>query len=97
MDHWRAVLPPERFMEIDYEAVVADLEPHARRLIAFCGLDWDDACLDFHRTQRQVRTASVNQVRQPLYRASVGRWRPYQRHLGPLLQALDLNGAEQGA
>jgi len=90
MDHWRAVLPPDRLLEVAYEDVVEDLEAQARRLIAFCGLDWDDACLNFHRTSRQVRTASVSQVRQPLYRTSLARWRPYQRHLGPLIEALGL-------
>ena len=88
MDHWRARLPPDRFTEVRYEDVVADLEGEARRLVAFCGLEWDDACLDFHTTRRQVRTASANQVRQPLYRRSVGRWERYADHLGPLTAAL---------
>jgi hypothetical protein len=88
MDHWRGLLPADRFIEVDYEDVVGDLEAQARRLVAFCGLDWNAACLDFHKTQRPVRTASANQVRQALYRTSVGRWKPYERHLGPLLTAL---------
>jgi len=88
MAHWRAVLPPERFIEVDYEAVVGDIEPEARRLIAFCGLEWDPACLEFHATRRAVRTISVNQVRRPLYSSSVARWKPYERQLGPLLEAL---------
>jgi transposase-like protein len=88
MAHWRAVLPPQRFLEVDYEAVVGDLEPEARRLIAFCGLDWDPACLDFHATRRAVRTISVNQVRRPLYSSSVARWKPFERQLRPLLEAL---------
>ena len=88
--HWRRVLPADRFMDIDYEAVIDDLDGEARRLVAFCGLDWDDACLAFHKTRRSVRTASVNQVRQPIYRASVGRWKPFAAHLGPLLDALDI-------
>jgi hypothetical protein len=91
MDHWRALLPPDRFTEVDYEAVVADLEGEARRLIAFCGLDWNDACLDFHNTRRPIRTASANQVRQPLYRRSVGRWERYADHLAPLTAALSAN------
>jgi tetratricopeptide (TPR) repeat protein len=86
--HWRSILPPDRFTEVIYEEVVEDLEGQARRLIAFCGLDWDEACLDFHRTARPVRTASVNQVRQPLYRTSVARWKAYEKHLGPLLEPL---------
>jgi hypothetical protein len=88
MTHWRAILPEDRLLEVVYEAVVDNLEPQARRLVAFCGLDWNDACLSFHETQRQVRTASVNQVRQPLYRTSVARWKAYASHLGPLLEAL---------
>jgi hypothetical protein len=90
MAHWRGLLPPERFIEVDYEAVVEDLESQARRLIAFCGLDWDPACLSFHQTQRPVRTASANQVRQPLYRTSLARWKPYQVHLAPLLDILKI-------
>ncbi len=88
MAHWRGVLPPDRFIEVDYEKVVEDLEGEARRLIAFCGLDWNGACLTPHRTARQVRTASVNQVRRPLYRSSVARWKAYEAQLGPLLEAL---------
>ena len=87
-DHWRDVLPPDCLLEVNYEDVVADLEGQARRLIAFCGLGWDDACLDFHQKARTVRTASVNQVRQPIYGASVRRWKAYERHLGPLIEAL---------
>lgn len=88
MEHWRAVLPPDRFLEVDYEAVVDDLDAQARRLIAFAGLPWDDACLEFHKSDRVVRTASVNQVRQPIYRSSKGRWQPYAAQLAPLLAAL---------
>jgi hypothetical protein len=84
MAHWRRVLPGTVLVEVDYEAVVADLEHEARRLVAASGLPWDEACLAFHRTARPVRTASVNQVRQPLYGSSVERWRPYARHLEPL-------------
>jgi tetratricopeptide (TPR) repeat protein len=88
MGHWRALLPAERFIEVDYEAVVGDLEREARRLIGFCGLAWDDACLAFHRTRRDIRTASAGQARQPIYRTSLERWKPYQAHLGPLIEAL---------
>ena len=88
MDHWRATLPPDRFLEVRYEDVVGDLEGQARRMIAFIGLGWDPAMLSFHETRRPVRTASVNQVRQPLYATSRGRWRPYEAHLQPLLAAL---------
>ncbi|MES2025223.1 MAG: sulfotransferase [Pseudomonadota bacterium] len=91
MDHWRQVLPVDRFIEVDYEAVVDDLEGEAKRLIDFVGMPWDDACLDFHKTRRVVRTASVNQVRQPIYKTSKGRWKRNAAHLGPLLAALKMD------
>ena len=95
MAHCRGLLPADRFLEIGYEDVVADLSSQAERLVGFLGLPWDDACLDFHRTARTVRTASVNQVRQPIYRSSVARWKPYAAHLGPLLSALGIVGAAE--
>lgn len=88
MAHWRAVLPPGVMLEVQYETVVEDLETQARRIVAHCGLEWDDACLAFHETKRPVRTASVVQVRQPIYRTSVGRWRPDAETLRPLLDGL---------
>jgi tetratricopeptide (TPR) repeat protein len=88
MDHWRTVLPEGVMLEIDYEELVDDLEGQARRIVAHCGLDWDDACLSFHKTQRPVSTASALQVRQPIYRSSVGRWRPDAEVLRPLTDAL---------
>jgi len=75
-------------LTIDYEALVADLEGESRRLIEFLDLDWEPACLEFHKTERPVRTASGWQVRQPLFTRSVGRWRKYECHLGPLLEVL---------
>jgi len=88
MAHWRTVLPPEMFLEVKYEDVVEDLEGEARRVIAHCGLPWNRACLEFHRTQRRIHTASFAQVRQPLYRSSLARSQPYLHRLGPLLEAL---------
>jgi len=88
MEHWRRILPEGAMLEVQYEDVVADLEGQARRIVAFCGLEWDDACLAFHRTQRAIRTASAPQVRQPIYHSSVGRWRAYAHLLWPLLAAL---------
>jgi tetratricopeptide (TPR) repeat protein len=88
MAHWREVLPPGIMLDIEYEGLVDDFEPQARRIIAHCGLEWDDACLAFHKTERAVRTASVVQVRQPIYRSSVGRWRPDTDTLRPLLDGL---------
>ncbi len=84
MAHWRKVLPSDRLIEVDYEALVADPEPQTRRLIAACGLEWNDACLAPHRNTRKVETASVWQVRQPIYRTSVERWRRYEPWLGEL-------------
>ena len=88
MQHWCAVLPVP-ILEIQYETLVGNLEQESRRLIDFLGLEWDPACLAFHETERTVLTASYWQVRQPLYASSAGRWRNYQRHLGPLLRELD--------
>jgi hypothetical protein len=88
MEHWRNVLPIGSFLEIQYEDLVQDTEGESRRLIEYCGLEWNDACLDFHKNDRSVRTASVTQVRQPIYRSSMERWRRYEQHLGPLLEIL---------
>jgi len=88
MEHWRQVLPVP-IIEMSYEAVVADLEAQARRLVASCGLEWEAACLAFYETRRPVRTASVLQVRQPIYTRSVGRWRHYVGPLGSLFAQLE--------
>jgi tetratricopeptide (TPR) repeat protein len=93
MAHWRAGLPPHRFTEVMYEELVSDVETEARRLLSFCGLEWHPACLDFPHTPRQVRTLSALQVRQPVHRQSIGRWRPYVKHLGPLLDSLGISAA----
>ncbi|MBI5039692.1 MAG: sulfotransferase [Gammaproteobacteria bacterium] len=87
MTHWRATqsLP---IMDIAYESIVAEPEASVRRLLEFCGLSWHDDCLNFHASKRYVNTASYDQVRQPLYDSSVGRWRHYERHLAELLEAL---------
>ena len=89
MAHWRAVLPAGSMLDVAYEDVVGDLETQARRLIDYCGLPWDDRCLSFHTTSRTVSTASNLQVRRPLYRSSVQRWRRYEAHLQPLLTELE--------
>jgi tetratricopeptide (TPR) repeat protein len=85
--YWKSVLPL-RMHEVCYEHLVANLEGESRRLIEFLGLRWDASCLHFHLTERQVMTASLWQVRQPLYTSSIGRWRHYERHLPPLLARL---------
>jgi tetratricopeptide (TPR) repeat protein len=87
MEHWRRVLPVA-LVEVSYEAVVADLEGEARRLLDRCGLDWEPGCLSFHETRRPVRTASAVQVRQPIYARSVARWHNYAKTLAPLLEQL---------
>jgi tetratricopeptide (TPR) repeat protein len=83
MDHWREVLPLP-MIEVDYEELVADLEGVARKALTFCELDWDPACLAFYQTRRAVRTASMTQVREPLYKRSLNRWKRYRDVLAPL-------------
>jgi hypothetical protein len=87
MAHWRQVLPVP-VHEVVYERLVDDFEAEARRLVAACGLDWQPACLEFHRTVRPVRTASVTQVRQPLYRRALARWKHYETALADLFARL---------
>jgi tetratricopeptide (TPR) repeat protein len=93
MEHWRQVLPIP-MLEIDYEDYTNDLEGTARRMIDFIGLEWDSRCLEFHSVERQVRTASQWQVRQPIYKSSVERWRNYVTDLTPLIEALGPLGKE---
>ena len=99
-DHWRRVLPADRFIEVDYEDLTWAPEPAIRRIIARCGLKWDDACLRPERNPRAVKTPSKWQTRQPIYRNSVERWRRYEPWLGPLSALLDgaakLDAAGQG-
>lgn len=88
MEHWRGVLPAGAFYEVQYERLVGNPEEESRKLVDFCGLEWDDACLSPHTAERNIKTASVAQVRQPIYTDSVERWRHYAKHLQPLLKAL---------
>ncbi len=88
MAHWRAVLPPQTLLEVRYEDLVDDPEGWSRRMLAHIGLPWDPRCLEFHRTHRPVLTASNWQVRQPISKGSVDRWRRYERFIGPLREAL---------
>lgn len=87
MTHWRGALPG-RMIEIDYEALIADQTGESRRLVAACGLDWEDSCLDFHSNPAPVATASAVQVRAPIHDRSVGLWRHYEAGLAPLADAL---------
>ena len=89
MAHWKAVMPVP-VLELNYEDLVFDQEKQSRRLIEFVGLDWDPKCLEFHRTKRVVQTASMTQVRQPMYTRSVGRWRNYLKTVRPLIEELGL-------
>ncbi len=89
MDHWRTVLPLP-ILEIDYEEVVSDAEAASRKIVAWCGLEWEPACGEFHRTRRPVRTASAAQVREPVYDRSVGRWRRYEQRLAELFSKLEV-------
>ena len=96
MAHWRQVLPSNAFLDIYYEELVADQEAQSRRIIDYCGLEWHDACLDFHNNKRQISTASLVQARRPIYKSSVERWRSYEKFLGPLLDALGEFGETAG-
>ncbi len=87
MEHWRRVLPLP-MQEVAYEELVANQEAVSRQLVAFCGLEWDDRCLAFHKSPRVVQTASKLQVRQPIYTRSVARWKRFEKHLQPLKDAL---------
>ncbi|MCO4811705.1 MAG: sulfotransferase [Gammaproteobacteria bacterium] len=87
MDHWDAVLPG-KVLRVQYEDVVADLEPEVRRILDHCGLPFEEACLNFHRTERSVRTPSSEQVRQPIYKSGLEQWRNFEPYLDPLKQAL---------
>ncbi|MBN4082639.1 sulfotransferase [Phycisphaeraceae bacterium AH-315-B13] len=84
MEHWKSVLETP-ILDVRYEDIVADKESQARRLIDFVGLEWDDACLESHKSNRTVVTLSVDQVRRPMYTSSMGRWKRYESHLGPIV------------
>ncbi len=88
MDHWHEVLPGHA-LTIQYEDMVTDFENQVRRLLEYCELPWEDACINFYETERPVRTASSEQVRQPIYSQSINRWRNYEQYLGELVEVLD--------
>src|SRR5215472_854952 len=89
MSHWHEILP-SRILDVPYEALVRDPEAWSRKLVDFLGLPWDERCLTFYETKRSIYTPSFHQVRQPVYGSSVGRWRHYAKHLGPLFSALGI-------
>ena len=88
MRHWRSTLPEDFILDVQYEEVVTEPEQQIRRLLAFCHLEFEEACLEFHKVKRSVTTASTLQVRQPMYRTSVNRWEKYGDRLKPLIEAL---------
>ncbi|HVP73299.1 MAG TPA: sulfotransferase, partial [Phycisphaerales bacterium] len=89
MDHWKATLDLP-ILTVQYEELVADQERITRRIIDFLGLPWDDRCLRYWEADRTVMTLSYDQVNKPIYDSSIGRWRKYEMHLGPLKKALGL-------
>jgi hypothetical protein len=91
MAHWRRQYP-DHIIDVHYEDLVDDQEGVSRALVAACGLDWEPACLEFDRNTAPVATASAAQVRQPIYRDAVARWRRYEKQLAPLLRRLDEAG-----
>jgi hypothetical protein len=98
MDHWRRVMPAPIY-ELNYEDTVADLDGAVKNLLAACGLEYEPGCMEFYKTQRRVKTASLGQVRQPIYSRSVGRWRNYESELADLFRAIPdggLNESDQG-
>lgn len=99
MTYWKRALPEGVMIEVQYEDLVNDLEGNVRRMLEHCGLDWDERCLAFHKTRRQVNTASASQVRKPLFRTSLERWRPEAELLKPLLDGLGpaLSGLHSGS
>jgi hypothetical protein len=90
MQHWRTVIPAGTILEVQYEDLLADFETQCRRIVAYCGLEWNARCLAFHEARRPIRTASAPQVRRPLFQTSVGRGSHYRAdQLSPLLAALE--------
>ena len=88
MEHWQQVLPG-KVLDVDYEHVVADLDSQVRRILDYCGLPFEEACLNFHQTNRAVKTASSEQVRRPIYSSSVNLWKNYEQDLEELIDVLE--------
>jgi hypothetical protein len=91
MQHWDAVLPG-KVLRVQHEDVVGDLECNVRRILDFCGLEFESSCLEFYRTERAVRTASSEQVRLPIFSAGLDQWRHFESYLGPLEAVLEQEG-----
>ena len=88
MDHWDTVLPGV-VLRVQYEEVVDDLESQVRKVLDFCGLEFEQDCLEFHKSDRAVNTASSEQVRQPIYTGAINFWRNYESHLGEMIETLE--------
>ena len=91
MAHWEDILPVD-IHEISYEQLVRSPEREIRSLVRTCGLEFEESCLEFHKTRRAVTTASATQVRRPIYTSSIGKWRHYKKHLTPLRETLEEEG-----
>ena len=89
MDHWRPAVPGDAMLDVAYEDLVEDLEGQSKRIVEHCNLSWDDRCLRYYETQRSIDTASAVQVRNPIYRGPIGRWRRYEALISPLSEELD--------
>ena len=87
MDHWEQVFPG-KVHRIQYEELVTNFEPMVKRLLDFCGLEFEQSCIEFYKSDRSVRTPSSEQVRQPIYKSGMDQWRGFEAHLGPLKEAL---------
>lgn len=97
MSHWRHILPANAWLDVNYEEVIQNTEAEAKRLITYCNLSWDPACLAFYESKRTVRTASFMQVRQPVYTTSLNRWRRFENELAPLIEVLYQAGVQSVA
>ena len=95
MTHWHQCMPG-KILDVSYEGLVADFEPQCRRLISYCGLEWQQSCLMFHENKAPSMTASLAQVRSPVYSSSIGRWRNYPEQLKPLYERLERAGVAMG-
>jgi len=87
MEHWRDLFPDAIF-EVHYDKMINDFDVHARQLVDFCGLQWEDDCAKFYENRRDVKTASNWQVRQPIYNSSLARWKNYEKHINQLVERL---------
>lgn len=88
MEHWYNVLPEGRILKVNYEDLVEDTEKESKRILKYCDLEWEEECLKFYEGEKNIRTASMQQVRRPVYKDAVARWRKYSNYLGPLIMSL---------